>query len=110
MAVRERRNEIAVLKTLGFSSALVMTLVLTEAVLLAGTAGALGVWLASALVGNLANVPFLGAALGQFPPLTLSAPLATGMLGGSLLLGIVAGFVPAYGAYRARIVDTLRAA
>jgi putative ABC transport system permease protein len=110
MAVRERRNEIAVLKTLGFSSALVMTLILTEAVLLAGTAGALGVWLASALVGNLANVPFLGAALGQFPPLTLSAPLATGMLGGSLLLGIVAGFVPAYGAYRARIVDTLRAA
>jgi putative ABC transport system permease protein len=110
MAVRERRNEIAVLKTLGFSSALVMTLILTEAVLLAGTAGALGVWLASALVGNLANVPFLGAALGQFPPLTLSVPLAAAMFAGSLLLGIVAGFVPAYGAYRARIVDTLRAA
>ena len=110
MAVRERRNEIAVLKTLGFSSLRVMTLILAEALILATSAGALGVWLASALVSNLADVPFLGAALGQFPPLALSVPLASAMFGGSVLLGLVAGFVPAWGAYRARIVDALRAA
>jgi len=34
IAVRERQQEIAVLKTLGFSSGLVMTLILTEALLI----------------------------------------------------------------------------
>ena len=42
MAVRERRAEIAVLKTLGFSSGRVMGLILTEALVLALSAGLLG--------------------------------------------------------------------
>src|SRR4029434_3112150 len=39
MAVRERRTEIAVLKTLGFSGGLVMTLVIVEALALGGIRG-----------------------------------------------------------------------
>jgi putative ABC transport system permease protein len=110
MAVRERRTEIAVLKTLGFSSARVMGLILTEAFILAASAGALGVWLAGMLVANIANIPFLGAILGQFPPLRLSVPLSTGMFATAVLLGVGAGLIPAWTAYRAKIVDTLRAA
>jgi putative ABC transport system permease protein len=110
MAVRERRTEIAVLKTLGFSSRLVMGLILTEALVLAALAGALGIWLASALVSNIADVPYLGAALGQFPPLQLSTGLAAAMFAMSVTMGIAAGAIPAWGAYRATIVDTLRAA
>jgi putative ABC transport system permease protein len=110
MAVRERRTEIAVLKTLGFSSRLVMGLILSEALLLAALAGAVGIWLASALVSNIADIPFLGAALGQFPPLRLSTSLAAGMFAMSVTLGMTAGAIPAWGAYRAKIVDTLRAA
>jgi putative ABC transport system permease protein len=110
MAVRERRTEIAVLKTLGFSSRLVMGLILTEALVMSAAAGALGVWIASALVANLADIPFLGAALGQFPALRLSPRLAGGMLAMSVVLGVTAGVFPAWGAYRAKIVDTLRAA
>jgi putative ABC transport system permease protein len=110
MAVRERRTEIAVLKTLGFSSALVMGLILTEALILAGTAGILGTSLAGVLVSNIANIPFLGAVLGQFPKLQLSPALVAVSIGLSLTLGLVAGFAPAWGAYRARIVDALRAA
>ena len=110
MAVRERRTEIAVLKTLGFSSRLVMGLILVEALVLAGLAGGLGVWMASALVSNLADVPFLGAALGQFPPLQLSTGMAAAMFAMAVAMGGAAGAIPAWGAYRAKIVDTLRAA
>ncbi len=110
MAVRERRTEIAVLKTLGFSSRLVMGLILTEALILAASAGAMGVWLAGALVANLSDIPYLGAALGQFPPLHLSTGLAASMFALSIALGVSAGAVPAWGAYRSKIVDTLRAA
>lgn len=110
MAVRERRNEIAVLKTLGFSSGRVMGLILAEALILATTAGALGVGLASAIVSNLAKVPILGAIVGNFPPLVLSPQLAAIMFSSAMLLGLAAGFLPAWTAYRAKIVDTLRAA
>lgn len=110
MAVRERRAEIAVLKTLGFSSARVMSLILTEALLLALSAGLLGTWLAAGLIANVGNIPFLGAVLGQFPALRLSPALAAITIGFSLALGLAAGLVPAWTAYRARIVDTLRSA
>ena len=40
MSIRERRKEIAVLKTLGFSSALVLTLVLGEAIVIGAVGGA----------------------------------------------------------------------
>ena len=43
IAVRERQQEIAVLKTLGFPSALVMTLILSEALLLGLMGGLLGI-------------------------------------------------------------------
>jgi putative ABC transport system permease protein len=110
MAVRERRTEIAVLKTLGFSSGRVLGLILGEALVIALAAGALGIGLAGVLVANLANVPFLGAILSQFPSLRLSPSLAATMFALSIGLGLLAGAVPAWTAYRARIVDTLRAA
>ena len=110
MAVRERRTEIAVLKTLGFSSKRVMGLILTEALILAASAGLIGTWLAGALVSNIANIPYLGALLSQFPKLQLSPALAAATIGMSLALGLAAGFVPAFTAYRSKIVDTLRAA
>src|SRR4029434_4607318 len=43
MAIRERRTEIAVLKTLGYSSALVMTLVVAESLMLGVLGGLIGV-------------------------------------------------------------------
>ncbi len=110
MAVRERRTEIAVLKTIGFSSGRVMALILIESAVLAACAGGLGVGLASVLVSNINRIPG-GGAVGQFGgALQLSGGLAAGMLGFTVLLGCAAGMVPALGAYKARIVDTLRAA
>jgi putative ABC transport system permease protein len=110
MAVRERRTEIAVLKTIGFSGGRVMALILIESAVLAACAGALGVGLAGLLVTNINKIPGAGA-LAQFGgALQLPPSLAVGMMGFTLLLGCAAGFIPALGAYRSKIVDTLRAA
>jgi putative ABC transport system permease protein len=110
MAVRERRTEIAVLKTLGFSSTRVMSLVLVEALGLGLLGGALGVLLAQLLVSNLAKLPFMGLVLGNFPGLAVSPAVAALTFTIAVVLGVGAGFVPAMGAYRARITDMLRQA
>ena len=110
MAVRERRREIAVLKTLGFSSTLVMSLVLAEALALGVLGGGLGVLMAEGLVANLSKLPFMGLVLGQFPGLAVSPFVATLTFTIAVALGITAGLIPAVGAYRARITDMLRQA
>ena len=73
IAVRERQQEIAVLKTLGFSSGLVMTLILSEALLLGLMGGLLGILFARGIIAVLVNVPFLGDVLRGFPSLGLVA-------------------------------------
>ena len=108
MAIRERRTEIAVLKTLGYSSGLVLALILGEALVIGALGGGVGVFLARGLIANLASIPGIGTALAQFPPLTLSPALAATMLGFGALIGLVSGLAPAVGAYRASITSMLR--
>jgi putative ABC transport system permease protein len=110
MAIRERRTEIAVLKTLGFSAGLVMTLVIAEALAL-GVGGALvGIGLAQGTVGYLAQLPFMGFFLGNISGLSVSPFVAAITFSIAVGLGVGAGFGPAVGAYRARITDMLRPA
>jgi len=108
IAVRERQQEIAVLKTLGFSSALVMTLILSEALLLGLMGGLLGILIARGIIAVLVNVPFLGDVLRAFPNLGLSPGIAAVGVGLALALGLLAGFIPALMAYRSRITEALR--
>jgi putative ABC transport system permease protein len=106
MAVRERRTEIAVLKTLGFASGQVMGLVVTEALLLGAAGGVLGVGGALLAISALNRAPeqmFLGIA-----ELDLRPGVALSGLGVALALGFAAGFLPAWGAYRARVTEMLR--
>ena len=110
MAVRERRTEIAVLKTLGFSSAQVMGLIVAEALTLGLLGGGLGIGGSKMVMWTLTTVPgirdmLLGLGLTS---LGLKPMVALFGLGVSLLLGFAAGFTPAWGAYRARITDMLR--
>ena len=107
MAVRERRTEIAVLKTLGFSGELVLSLVLVESLVLGIMGGALGLLLGAGLIKILMNAPmvgqlFLGGGGG------LPSHVALLGMGVSILIGFLAGVVPASIAYRAGITDTLR--
>src|ERR1039457_7263550 len=108
IAVRERQQEIGVLKTLGFPSGLVMALVLIEALLLGLMGGALGLIFAGGAIHALPSVPFIGDVVRQFPGLGLSPKIVSYGLGAVLLLGLLAGLVPALLAYRARITEVLR--
>jgi putative ABC transport system permease protein len=110
MSVRERRTEIAVLKTLGFSSALVMILIVAEAVLLAVLGGGLGAFGSKALMWTLTHAPGVRDMLAGIglTSLDLRLPVAALGFGVALLLGVAAGLVPAWGAYRSKITDMLR--
>ena len=72
MAVRERRTEIAVLKTVGFGGGLVMRLVIAEALALGVIGGLVGIGLAQGTVGYMARLPFMGFILGNMSGLTVS--------------------------------------
>ena len=101
-SVRERTSELAVLKTLGFSNGLVLTLVLLESLFLACVGGLLGLGLGWLLIQR-------GDPTGGLLP-AFYLPLSSFLL--SLLfvvgLGLVAGVFPAVQAMRLRIVDALR--
>jgi putative ABC transport system permease protein len=103
MAIRERRTEIAVLKTLGFPSALVLALVLGEALVIGLIGSGLGVGMGRLLIANMGNIPGI-----QLPPLNFNAVLATGMLAFGAVIGLLSGLAPAVGAYRANITSMLR--
>jgi putative ABC transport system permease protein len=108
MAVRERRTEIAVLKTLGFSGGLVLVLVLVEALALGLLGGALGIAMGIGTIRVLIGAPFIGALLAGFPSVGLTPGVALEAMGIALLIGLLAGLVPALVAYRSRISESLR--
>ena len=101
-SIRERTNELAVLKTLGFTDRRVLALVLIESLALAVVGGAAGLGIGSLLIG-------LGDPTGGFLAVFLF-PTRDLVIGGVLvvLLGFAAGAVPALLATRLRIVDALR--
>lgn len=101
-AVRERTQEIGVLKALGFGNAQVLAMVLGESLLMTVVAGGLGLALGWALVSQ-------GDPTGGFLPIFFfpAEDLALGVAL-VLLLGLAAGALPALGAMRLRTVDALR--
>jgi len=103
MAARERIPEIAVLKTLGFSDRLILTLVAGEALLVSLLGGAIGTGIA-AIVFRKADFT-----LGGFIPNFRVLPETVGL--GLLLaavMGILSGIVPAIQAARLEIAGALR--
>jgi len=98
MIVRERAREIGVLKTLGFSSARVLRLVLGETVLLAIVGGLPGLAVAAAVTLMLRR------SLVQFVPgMTLNPSIILTGLGFMLVLGLATGLLPAINAWRLKI-------
>ena len=105
MSIRERRKEIAVLKTLGFSSTLVLTLVLGEAIVIGASGGALGVGLSALLLSQASSIPGFN---GFGAALVLSPALLVAMLALSAVIGLLSGLTPAVSAYRSNITSMLR--
>jgi putative ABC transport system permease protein len=109
MAVRERLGEIAVLKALGFKRRLIFGTLVAEAVLLAGVGGALGALGALALTQLIQSAgtgwnPALGP-LGSF--IVTQTILVQGLFL-ALFVGMISGVVPAFGAARRGVAETLR--
>jgi putative ABC transport system permease protein len=105
MSMRERTREVAVLKAIGFGRALVLRLILSEAVVIAAAGGLVGV-LGARLLFGFVDVSRLG-----LPGITqFYVPWST-VLGGIMLavfIGLAAGFVPAWLAARTSVVNGLR--
>jgi putative ABC transport system permease protein len=102
MAVRERTREIGVLKTLGFSGARVLRLVLGETLLLALVGGIPGIAIASLVIMNMRD------SLSNFVPgLTLEPAILAWALALMVGLGLATGIVPALSAFRLRIADAM---
>ncbi|MDG3006191.1 ABC transporter permease [Paludisphaera mucosa] len=105
MAMRERTTEVAVLKAIGFTKGLVLLLVLSEAVLVAGFGGALGSLGCKALCEAVDMSQFTGGMLPFF-----YVPWNTALigLGVSFFVGLASGLAPAALAANASVIDGLR--
>lgn len=101
-SVRERTSEIGVLKTLGFSNGLVLSLLLAESMLIAVIGGAAGLGVVYLLVqsGGFNNA-FLPVFVFGTRDLIVGFALCVG-------LGLLAGIFPATSAMHLRITDALR--
>jgi putative ABC transport system permease protein len=101
-SIRERTNELGVLKTVGFTDLTVMALVLAEAFLLVGVAGVLGLGL------SMATSPVFAKLVENFLPI-FYVPAEAVLVGVvlALLLGLASGGIPAFLALRLSIVDAL---
>jgi putative ABC transport system permease protein len=102
-SIRERLNEIAVMKTLGFSGFGVTSMVLAEAILVTALGGVLG------LAVSVLFAHAIGDNLQQFFPV-LGVPAEAYVIGGILIvvLGALAAVLPCVQAAQLKIVDALR--
>jgi putative ABC transport system permease protein len=100
IAVRERTNELAVLKAVGYSDGFVLGLVLAESLSIAAVGGAIGLWLARGMAGQDIT--------GGILPMYLSGATLAAGAAVALGTGILAGFLPAVSAMRMSVVDALR--
>ena len=104
MAVIKRREEIGVLRAVGYRRTDVVRILLVEAVLLGGIGAAVGLALALA-VALAANAVFLG------DPLAFTGDAVLYLVGAvafGLLTSLVAGLYPAWSAANERPVEALR--
>ncbi len=102
IAVRERTRELAVLKAVGFSDPFVLVLVIVETVVVAAVGGGVGLGLAKLF--TLRGDPTGGL----LPFFYLPASAIVSGLALALIVGLLAGILPAFSASRLRIVDALR--
>jgi putative ABC transport system permease protein len=107
-SVRERTNELALLKALGYGDRRIAGMVLLESLLVTVIGGAIGLSLAYALI---ASIGFFAGALLEFLP-GLYIPMSSTLLGVLLILvlGVLAGLLPAIRAMRLQVVAALRSA
>ena len=107
MAVRERRQEMAVMRAIGFTRNSIIARILVEGLIVGVTSGGLGCGLA--MLG-FEVLPYLSGALGPLAmALTLSPRVVAYSFMIASLIGAASGFIPATLATRGDISTELRA-
>jgi putative ABC transport system permease protein len=109
MSIRERVGEIAILKAIGFRKQTIFTTLLAEAGLLAlvaGIAGAATAW--AMLKGLQMYATGAGPQLGPLTAFIVSRVILVQAVFIAFFIGILAGWVPAFGASRRSVAQTLR--
>jgi putative ABC transport system permease protein len=101
-AVRERTSELAVLKTIGFSSNSVLGMVLAESILLLLIGGVIGLGIVS-LIGAMLPA-FSGGIINNTHVGLASWSMGIGL---AIAIGLIIGALPALRAMRLNIVDAL---
>lgn len=107
MGVRERTHEYGVLRAIGFPPRHILGFILGEALLVAFLGGVIGVGLTAVLINSMAG-PAIEAGSGMFPYFRTPVWVMAVALVTAALLGIIAGLVPALGAARRNVIDSLR--
>jgi putative ABC transport system permease protein len=105
MSVRSRTREVALLKTLGFTSPRVLSIFVSESMALSVAGGVLGILVAIPVIWLLTR-SFI--ALGVPLNMRINLPTAAISLTVAITLGLVSGYLPAYHASRMNIVEGLR--
>jgi putative ABC transport system permease protein len=105
MSVRERVREVGVLKTLGYTRGIILSIILGEAVSISLLGGALGLALASLLCGVVRHGPAFSDDLKR---LSIHPPVAVACLMVAASIGLLSAFIPAWNASRISIVEALR--
>ncbi len=104
-SVRERTQELGVLKAVGFSNELVLGVVLGESLVITVLGGMVGLALGWIMVAGMGQVAFIKQYLPIFYIPTRDMFIGVGL---TILLGFVAGIFPAIQAMRLRLADALR--
>jgi putative ABC transport system permease protein len=108
MSVRERFGEIAVLKAVGFSRRLIFGTLLAEAVLLSTLGGVIGAGVSFGITQLLSGASGWSPTLGPLGGFVVSQAIAVQGLFLALFVGMISGVVPAFGAARRGVAQTLR--
>ena len=105
MSVRERVKEVGILKTLGYTPGIILSLLIGESLVISLVGGVLGLGLAAMLCSALRNMPSTFADMSR---VSIVPPIAAIGLAVSLFIGLISSLIPAYGASRRPILEALR--
>lgn len=107
MSVRERIPEVGILKTLGFSPGAILGIVLGESAIISLIGGAIGCLLAAGMCSMVSHGPSANF-IGALRTLSITPLVGLACLAAALLIGVGSSFLPAWGASRTTILDSLR--
>jgi len=105
MSIRERTGEIAILKTLGFSSTHVLTVLICESAVIAVAGGLIGSLGARYLLGGLDFAAYTTGFIQQFDVRWATVALSAAI---SLVVAFASTMVPAWTASRIPIAEAIR--